>query len=439
MTAQLILFLAMAQAPDLPARLDEQVRAYVDQQKFNGSVLVARDGKELLKRGYGLANAEWNIANTPTTKFRLGSITKQFTAMLILQLEQQGKLSVNDPACKYVEDCPAAWQPITIHHLLTHTSGIPNFTSFPDYLATMHEASPPKDTLKRVRDKPLVFDPGTKWQYSNSGYVLLGYIIEKVAGMPYADLLKKNIFGPLEMNDTGYERWTDVLPNRAAGYERGPGGLRNAAYINMTIPHAAGALYSTVEDLCKWDQALYTQKLLPKEAMTRYFTPFKDDYAYGWAVQKFDGMDVIQHGGGINGFSTQITRVPALKLVVIALDNVLPAATGKMADDLMKLAAGHPVDKPGTKKEISVKPEILRQYIGAYVFSPAFKIDVTLEDGALITQATGQPKLPIYAESETRFFPKLVDATLIFEKDGEGKVMGLTLEQNGRTMRATRQ
>ena len=328
----------MAEAPDVEARLDQQVRGYVDRQQFSGSVLVARDGKVLLKKGYGLANAEWDIANTPATKFRLGSITKQFTAMAVLQLEQQGKLAVNDPACKYVENCPAAWQPITIHHLLTHTSGIPNFTSFPDYVLTMHEPSPPKDTLKRVRDKPLVFDPGTKWQYSNSGYVLLGYIIEKVAGMPYADFLKKNIFDPLGMKDTGYERWMDVLPHRAAGYERGPGGLRNARYLDMTIPHAAGALYSTVEDLYTWDRALYTEKLLPRAAMARYFTPFKERYAYGWAVSKFEGMDTVQHGGGINGFSTYIIRVPARNLVVVVLDNVLPAETGKLANDLLKTA-----------------------------------------------------------------------------------------------------
>lgn len=438
MTA-LILLLSFWQAPDLTERLDEQVRAYVEQDRFNGSVLVARDGKILLRRGYGPANAEWNIPNTPDTKFRLGSITKQFTAMGILILERQGKLSVNDPVCKYVERCPETWKPITIHHLLTHTSGIPNFTGFPDYNATKAQPSPPKDTLRRFIDKPLVFDPGTKYQYSNSGYVLLGYVLETASGTKYDEFVRRNIFDPLGMKDTGYDWNWEVLPRRASGYDRAGKGLRNADFIHMTVPHAAGALYSTVDDLYKWDQALYTETLLPKEAMQRYFTPFKDGYAYGWMTREFSGMKVIFHGGGIDGFSTMISRVPDLRLVVIALDNILPGQTGRVADDLLKLAAGQPVNKPAVRKEITISPAILQQYVGEYVISPKFKLTITLEDGQLQTQATGQQKIPIFAETETRFFLKVVEATLTFDKDKEGKVTGLTLDQGGGSTKATRQ
>ncbi len=215
----LIFFLAarFACAQDLAARMDQQVRAYADQQKFSGCVLVAREGKVVFSKGYGLANAEYGIPNTPATKFRLGSITKQFTATAILMLEQQGKLKVEDAVRKYVDDCPGAWQPVTLHHLLTHTSGIPNFTSFPDYVRTMPLPSPPAETLKRFRDKPLAFEPGTKFSYSNSGYVLLGYIIERVSGRSYEEFLQKQIFGPLGMSDTGYDHPERVMPRRASG------------------------------------------------------------------------------------------------------------------------------------------------------------------------------------------------------------------------------
>lgn len=212
--ARLILaFLAaisVAAPQDLASRLDRHVQAYVDQQRFNGSVLVARDGKPVLSKGYGMANLEWNVPNTPQTKFRLGSISKQFTAMLVLQLEQQGKLKVHDPIAKYMPDAPPAWQKITFHHLLTHSAGLPSFTSFPDYLRTMNQPSPPAETLERFRNKELEFEPGAKFKYSNSGYVLLGYLLEKISGKSYEQLLREQILTPLGMEDTGYD-----MPDRS--------------------------------------------------------------------------------------------------------------------------------------------------------------------------------------------------------------------------------
>ena len=249
MLTRLILILSMlaalAAAQLNPQRLDEQAQAYFDAGKFNGTVLVAKDGRPVLSKGYGMANFEWSIPNTPDTKFRLGSITKQFTAMTLLLLEQQGKLKLTDPVCKYVDPCPETWKPITLHHVVTHTAGIPNFTSFPDYASTMMLKSPPAESLKKFRDKPLDFDPGTKFNYSNSGFVLLGYIIEKVAGEPYEDYLRKNILDPLGMKDTGYDHGETVLPKRAAGYVNGKT-LANAAIIDLSIPHAAAFAKSGV-------------------------------------------------------------------------------------------------------------------------------------------------------------------------------------------------
>jgi CubicO group peptidase (beta-lactamase class C family) len=293
-----------------------------------------------------MANAEWDVPNTPRTKFRLGSITKQFTATVVLMLERQGKLKVEDPVSKYVPGAPAAWKKVTIHHLLTHTSGIPSFTSFPDYIKTMTLPSPAAETVKRFRDKPLEFEPGSQFRYSNSGYVLLGYLIEKITGQSYEELVGKWIFGPLGMKDTGYDHPERILKNRASGYSNAGKTLANARYLDMTIPHAAGSLYSTVEDLLIWDQALYTEKLLPAKVLERMFTPFKDNYAYGWMVRTENNRQVIGHGGGINGFSTMIVRIPQERLFTAALSNLETRDAGRIANELVRLALGEKVDLP---------------------------------------------------------------------------------------------
>src|SRR6516164_7420559 len=229
-------------------RMEQIVQSYVPQQ-FMGSVLVAEDGKILLDKGYGFANLEWQVPNTPTTKFRLGSITKQFTAASILLLEERGKLKVEDPVKKYMQDAPAAWDKITIFHLLTHTSGIPSFTGFPDYRKLEPFATTAAELVARFRDKPLDFQPGEKWSYSNSGYVLLGYLIEKISGESYDKFVRENIFTPLGMKDSGYDSNSAIIPHRASGYVSKGDHFEHAGFINMTVPHGAGALYSTSEDL----------------------------------------------------------------------------------------------------------------------------------------------------------------------------------------------
>ena len=234
------------------ARMDQVARSYSEAAKtFMGAVLVAQDGKVLLSRGYGHANLEWNIPNTPAIKFRLGSVTKQFTAAAILLLEERGRLSIDDPVKKHLPDAPAAWDPVTIRHLLTHTSGIPSFTGFPDYRSFKMFSTPAEKIVASFLDKPLEFQPGEKWNYSNSGYVLLGHLIERISGGTYEKFIQDSIFTPLAMADSGYDSNRTVIPRRAAGYSPSPAGPVNADFINMTVPHAAGALYSTTEDLLR--------------------------------------------------------------------------------------------------------------------------------------------------------------------------------------------
>jgi CubicO group peptidase (beta-lactamase class C family) len=207
-----------------------------------------------------MANIEWAIANAPDTKFRLGSLTKQFTAMLIMQLVEGGKLKLEGKITGYLTDYPkATGDKITINHLLTHTSGIPNYTGLPAFQETLsRNPYKPTDFIKQFSDLLLEFEPGSRFAYSNSGYFLLGVLIEKVTGKTYENVLQESIFKPLQMNNTGYDVFTTILPKRAMGYEKRGLNYVNAPYLDMSIPYAAGSLYSTVEDLALWDQALYS-------------------------------------------------------------------------------------------------------------------------------------------------------------------------------------
>lgn len=406
--------------------------------KFMGAVLVAKNGEVLLERSYGFANVEWQLRHTPETKFRLGSITKQFTAAAILLLEERGRLKTDDPVAKHVPDAPAAWEKITLHHLLTHTSGLPSFTGFPDYRTWKLSANDAAKTVQHFRDRPLEFAPGEKFAYSNSGYVLLGHIIERVSGQTYARFVQENLLQPLGMNDSGYDWNADVLPQRAAGYEPGPKGLRNASFIDMHVPHAAGALYSTPRDLLRWTEGLFGGKLLSAASLAKMTTPHKSDYAAGVVVQTLRGRKEIAHSGGIDGFNTHLAYYPDEKLTIIVLSNVSSRAPSELSRQLSALMAGEDVKLPAERHEIEVSIAALQSYVGVYRLNPRVTNTIRLVDGRLTTQLSGQRQLPLFAESETKFFLKVVDAQVEFLKDDAGRVTHLVLHQNGREQKAPR-
>jgi CubicO group peptidase (beta-lactamase class C family) len=433
-----VLLAGACAAQDGVSRMEQVVQYYVSQKQFMGAVLVARGGDVLLSKGYGSANLEWEIPDSPSTKFRLGSVTKQFTAVSILLLEERGKLKVDDPVKKYLPDAPAAWDKVTVFHLLTHTSGIPSFTGFPDYESTEAIPSPAEKTVARFRDKPLDLQPGEKWSYSNSGYVLLGYLIEKISGASYEKFVQQNIFAPLGMKDSGYDSNTTIIRHRAAGYAPGPGGPVNAGFIHMSIPHAAGALYSTTEDLLRWEQGLFGGNLLSPASLAKMTTPFKQDYAFGLAVRTVNGRKVISHGGGIEGFNTMLAYYLEDKMTVAVSANLNGQAPDQIATMLAAIAHGEKVQLPSERKEISVAPKILAEYAGTYELAPDFKVVMTVEGDQLMTQATGQPKFPMFAESETKFFLKVVDAQVEFFRNDKGVVTHLVLHQGGQDMKASR-
>lgn len=432
------ILLACACAAQDAARMDQIVQSFVASKKFMGTVLVARDGKVFLSKGYGFANLEWNIPNSPDAKFRLGSITKQFTAASILLLEERGKLNTNDLIKKYMPDAPAAWDKITFFHLLTHTSGIPSFTSFPDYPSFEPFATTPEKLVARFRDKPLEFQPGEKWKYDNSGYVLLGYLIEKISGESYSKFLQENIFNPLGMKDSGYDSNTEIIPRRVSGYATGANGPENAGFINMTIPFAAGSLYSTTEDLLRWEQGLFGGKVLSAASLSKMTTPFKHDYAFGLMILNQKGRKVIAHGGGIEGFNTSLAYFPDEKLTIVVLANLNGSAPDQITSDLADVMHGEPVRLESERKGITLPRELLAHYVGTYEFGNGGKMYVTLEGSQLYTKLDTQPAIPIYPESETMFFPKVVDAEVEFVKNSQGEATDLILHQNGHDQKAPR-
>lgn len=423
---------------DAAARMDAYLAAAHKLNRFSGSVLVARGGKIVLSKGYGMANYELDVPNTPKTKFRLGSVTKQFTAMAILKLEEAGKLKVTDTVKTIFSDYPAG-EKITIHHLLTHTSGIPNLTEFPDYTKTMTLPSPALQTVERFKKLPLDFAPGEKFSYSNSGYILLGAIIEKVTGRSYEDFVRENVFKPLGMDDTGYDHADVVLKNRASGYEFPNDTMANAPYLDMSIPHAAGALYSTVDDLHKWDRALYTEKLISKADLARMFTPFKGNYAYGWMIATFAGHKNIRHGGGINGFTTDLSRFPDDDACVVVLNNFSTGYTQEISDALAGYLFGQAVEMPKEKKVVKLPGAILDAYQGQYKLEGSQVVfSITRDGDGLFVQVPQQPKMPLLAESETKFFMKNVGFEVTFVKDASGRITHFILLQGKRETKALR-
>jgi len=343
---------------------------------------------------------------------------------------EAGKLYLEDPVKKHYSEAPAAWDKITIHHLLTHTSGIPSYTSIPNFFRDKaRDPMKPAEIVKLTQDKPLEFEPGEKMVYNNTGYVLLGYIIEKVSGGDYATYMRKNVFDPLGMKDSGYDEHKVILKKRASGYSPD---RTNAPYLDMTLPHAAGALYSTIDDMLIWDQALYAGKLISKESYEKMFTPVKNDYAYGWVVKTTGGRKEVGHGGGIHGFNTMFIRYPDDRVTVAVFANINGPWADRIGKDLGRMYFGEKVEPLAEKKEISLAPEKLDAFPGVYEIKPDFKITVTREGNQLLAQATNQPKVPIFPSADNNFFYKVVDAEIVFQRDASGKVTGLVLKQNGR-------
>ncbi len=427
-----------AQQSNIQKKVDDYIGAYVQMNQFSGSILIAKNGQVMLSKGYGKASHQFNIKNTPQTKFRIGSLTKGFTALAIIQLVENNKLSLDDKLIKFIPDYPRGDE-ITIKHLLTMTSGIPNHTEFEDfdkrrrvYHVTVSQ------TIETFKNKPLEFNPGEKFNYSNSNYILLGFIIEQISNMTYAEYIKKNIFKPLKMENSGFEKPENVINNMAVGYCFKNNEIKNANFRNMSNAHASGALYSTIEDLYKWDKALYTEKLITKESLETMFTPFKDNYALGWGIVNVFNHKMITHSGEIDGFTSNISRFSDDDVCIIILSNFEQIPISRINKDLIVIIFGEEYEIPKVIKTINLAADILQSYTGEYELKPGFIFTVSFDNGSLFCQPTGQPKLELLPVSESEFFLKEVEAKISFIKNSNQEVEKLILNQGGHQIPAVR-
>lgn len=364
-------------AQEKARKIDNLLDKYHEFGQFNGSVLVADNGEVIFSDGYGMANMEHDIPNRPDTKHRIGSITKQFTAALILQLVEEGKLELDKPISTYLPNYvgPAA-DVVNIHHLLTHSSGIPSYTSFPDFFEERsRDRYSPEEFVKIFADSTLQFTPGEKFAYNNSGYFLLGHIIEEVTGKSYEQVLQEKILDPLDMQDTGYDHHATIIKNRAAGYEKNGSEYINAPYLDMSLPYAAGSLYSTAEDLYKWDRALYEDEILSEASKELMFSPQIPDgeaqYGYGWAIANMpvgkstDSVAIVAHGGGINGFNTLIVRLPEEDDLIVLLNNTGGTKLRDMAVGINNILQGAEAEMPKKSIAMDVLPVFAKEGVDA--------------------------------------------------------------------------
>lgn len=433
---------AATASPAAKATMAQQLADYVRQYEkaglFQGTVLVADQGKVVLEKGYGLANREKNIANAADTKFRIGSLTKQFTAAMVLQLVDKGQLQLDGKVSDYLPNYPKpAGDQITLHHLLSHTAGLPDYTALPQFAsAVMRTRQEPAQLVALFSALPLEFAPGTKFSYSNSGYVLLGAVIEKVTGKPYAQVFQENIARPLKLKDTAYDTVEPADKRRAAGYVPTATGLVSTPPIDMTVPYAAGAITSTAQDLYRWSQALDGNKVLSAASKKLLFTPVKENYAYGWmaftAKMGPDTVAVQEHNGGINGFASYLVRVPQSQQVMVLLDNHSSKSLPAFRRGLLRVLHHQVPAAPITPAApVAVDAAILNSYVGVYQLAPTFRITVRQREGKLFIQATGQGELETTAASPVLFGLVGVPAQVEFTKNSKGEVAQLILHQGG--------
>src|SRR5690242_10060937 len=435
-----ILFLQLVHyscfAQNETAQIDSLLNAYNHLSKFNGSALVAKNGTILLNKGFGYRNAETRVLNDANSIYQLGSVTKQFTSAIILKLQAEKKLSVTDQLSKYFPDYPKG-DSITIKQLLTHTSGIYNYTNDENFMK--NEITKPKtreQMMALFENKPLDFSPGTSWSYSNSGYSLLGYIIEKVTNTSYEQAVRDYIFSPLKMTNSGFDFTHLKNFDKTIGYlVLNARDTVRAPIVDSTVSFSAGAIYSTTGDLYRWSHTLENNTILSASQQNEAYTPVKNNYGYGWQIDSIDGKRRVAHGGGIPGYITIISRVPADEVTIILLSNASNETIGAICNSIYAILYNQKYELPKERKAVSLDESTMKQYEGEYEIRPGLNVTIYAKDTVLIATPTGQSDKTLFAEKKDSFFEKEEDVQLEFTRNDQNEINGFVLYQAGREMR----
>lgn len=413
-------------------KLDTLLSAYAKLHRFNGAVLVAKNGTILLNKGYGYRNVADKVPNTEQSIFQLGSITKQFTTAVIQKLQEEKKLDVTDKISKYFPDFSKG-DSITIEQLMTHTSGIFNYTNDGNFMK--NEVTNPTNREKIMalfKDKPLDFSPGTGWNYSNSGYSMLGYIIEAVTKKPYEESVYRYIFRPAKMTHSGFDFTHVKSTEKTTGYfkiDDKTGAI--APIVDSSVSFSAGAIYSTTGDLYLWHQALQHNSILSAMQQEKAYTPVKNKYGYGWGIDSIDGKRKVGHGGGIHGFVTNISRVPEDDVCIVLLSNGSDVSLSEITNNIYAILYNKEYKLPAEKVVIKIPEAALKQYEGEYEIKPELHVIMTVKDGNLVAAPTGQKEDIVYAEKEDVFFVKDQDIQIEFTRDAGKAIDGFILHQRG--------
>jgi len=436
-----------AQAEPTPAeRVTSRLRELTKGESSGVAVLVARDGKILFQNGFGLANLAEKTPITPETKFRIGSISKQFTAAAIQRLAEEKKLALTDSLAKFFPDFPRAGE-VSLHQLLTHTSGIHSYTDKPDFIGKVSQFIEPAKLIASFQGDPPDFAPGAGFHYNNSAYFLAGEIVAKVSGKSLGDYLRETFFEPLGMKDTGTFTNATPPPGMAAGYSYSEGKLVPALDWDMSWAGGAGALYSTVGDLFRWNEALFGGRVLNEASFKGAITPVTlppdvdgMKYGYGLMMSQVHRLPAVGHGGGLNGWSTDLLRLPEQHCTVVVLGNALPPPPGVSPSDISRKLVEHfladEISKvPPLVEDKTVDPKTYKDFVGRYDYKSGIAT-LSVEDGHLFAQLTGQPKSEIFPKAANEFFWKVVDAQVVFQRNGKGEVIAAQHTQNGSTFKA---
>lgn len=409
-------------------RMDELINSYVANKQFTGTVLIAKGDEILLSKGYGAASIAWNIPNSPATKFRIASVSKQFTAAAILLLAEDGKLALDDSVARHLPHAPATWRPVTLFQLLAHTSGMGDYHAYAEYAESTPRTS--EQLMAMIRKHPLESRPGKRFAYSNSGYATLGAVIEKVSGLSYCKFMQDRVFTPLSMHDTGCDANADVIAGRASGYVNERGRMSNAPHYDMGEMFADGGLYSTVGDMRRWQEALYNGKLLSAGSLEMMTTPHTPAYGLGLEVESAPAETVYGHGGHLNGFTSRISYRPRDGLHVIVLSNMGMGYASGLGSKLRSVASGEAVILNSERTAMIVATHILARRVGNYQF-PGEIVSIKVDGERLLFKLGDQDWLILTAESDSKFFTKDIDAQFEFVRTAKGPE-SLILHQNGR-------
>ena len=443
---KIILFLSLivsamsASAQSLQLRLDSLMEYYNIEYGFNGSALIAMKGKTLVNKGYGYKDISSETRNSPSSIYRMASITKEFTSEVILQLAMAKKIGLQDKLTQYFPGYPNG-DKITIENLLTHTSGIHDFTGDSTWLLHITEPISKNAFIGLFRDKPQEFEPGSKFEYSNSNYVLLGYIIEKVTGKKYEQVVRENILIPCHMTHSGFDYTHLNDKNKTTGYESIQANYNDPAPVaDSTLLFAAGGLYSTTGDMYKWYEAIKNYKLLPKEWQDKAFVIFKSGYGYGWMVGKTHNKLRLGHTGGIPGYYTYQMHINEDDLCILLFQNCKAPAMDNNSICIKILSCIYDTNyhMPMHRVVITMQDDMLKQFTGEYIITDDFSLTVSAKKNVLYIQGTGQEPVPVDAMSETKFFSKDIGAEVEFFKDSTGNYNKLVLFQGGQKVPAIR-